>query len=490
MTTLEQRVEDALLDPDMRESEHRVKETVADALSTFDPSATVKVTSYFNHTFAPDMVLSWGTAERPVFLRFTDNLPELGEDLELLDRDDPLVFGLSTPSIEAARENRLDERTRAADILLTTPSAVEELSSRATPAATDRMLRNSLAHGGRGALVDKDVANRLANSLDTGLAAASRGQVDGTRQALTAIGDYFAEGQARRLNRVVQAVWQGGGARVDQYPGDPDLSAEVSDLSLAYLLQYMDTPDRAFWRGVGRALSLEQLFTLAKADAAGHESFQHLVNANLDVLRARACMVLDMSMYDSEEPPTLRWKIDLPVRDTPPALTLRGPAFHAFVTRRKDDLEPRLPAAAGGLSVTEFVERTATSHVAAVNASVGGSHITLSDDSGTTNTDFVKAATSGLPNAQVDRATVSTPSGRITVDFAQRTGTGVTRSDTLAADLLMATTSLLVDLTVQQRDSLATFLNIATRVPEPTPETLDFEDDIDNAEDANNPGLE
>lgn len=479
MNTLEQRVEAALLERDPRESEHRVKETVADALSTFDPSATVKVTSYFNHTFAPDMVLSWGKAERPVYLRFTDNLPELGEDIELLDRKDPLVFGLSTPPAEAVQESRLDERSRAADILLTAPAAVEELFSRATPAATDRMLRNSLAHGGRGALVGKADANRLANSLDTGFTAASRGQVDGTRLALSAIGDFFAEGQARRLNRVVQAVWEGGGSRVDQYPGEPDLAAEVSDLSLVYLLQYMDTADSAFWRGVGRALTLDQLIALARADAAGRDSFQHLVNANLDVLRARACMVLDMSMYDNEEPLALTWTVDLPVRDTPPALTLRGPAFHAFVTRKKDDLEPRLPPAAGGLSVAEFVERTASAHVAAVNASVGGSHISLSDDSGTTNTHFVQAATSGLPNAQVDRATVSTPSGRITVDFAQRTGTGVTRSDTLAADLLLATSSLLVDLTTEQRDALTRFLAVTTRTPGTILETLNF-DDADN----------
>ena len=93
MNALEQRVEDALLDRNPRESEHRVKEAVADALHVFDPSATVKVTSYFNHTWAPDMVLTWGRVERPVFLRFTDNLPELGEDIELLDRLDPLVFG-------------------------------------------------------------------------------------------------------------------------------------------------------------------------------------------------------------------------------------------------------------------------------------------------------------------------------------------------------------------------------------------------------------
>ncbi len=76
---------------------------------------------------------------------------------------------------------------------------------------------------------------------------------------------------------------------------------------------------------------------------AEQDSFQHLVNANLDVLRARACMVLDMSLYDTSEPPALRWSVDLPVRETPPSLTLRGPAFQAFVTRVKKDLEPPHP---------------------------------------------------------------------------------------------------------------------------------------------------
>src|SRR3954465_13182656 len=66
MSTLESRVADALLDPNPRESESRVKATVADALGDFDPSAKLTVTTYFNHTYAPDMVMSWGSVERPV----------------------------------------------------------------------------------------------------------------------------------------------------------------------------------------------------------------------------------------------------------------------------------------------------------------------------------------------------------------------------------------------------------------------------------------
>lgn len=78
------------------------------------------------------------------------------------------VFGLSTPPLQRVAETRLDERSRAADVLLTTPSAVDELTSRTTPSATDRMLRSSLAHGGRGALIGKADADRLAGAIGTG----------------------------------------------------------------------------------------------------------------------------------------------------------------------------------------------------------------------------------------------------------------------------------------------------------------------------------
>lgn len=418
MTTLEQHVLDALHERDPRQSEHRVKKSIADALAAFDPSATLRVTTYFNHTFAPDMVLTWTKGvERPVFLRFTDNLPELGQDITMLDKLDPLVFGLSTPELSEVEEDQLDAKSREADVLLTTPAAVEELTARATPAPTDRMLRNSLAHAGRGAMMGSTDARDLADTFAQGFTSAAGGQVTGTREALSTIGRFFAEGQARRLNRVVQAVWEGGGSRLDQYPGDAELSTDVGSLPLLYLVQLMDTDDDGFWRGVGRNLTIEHLFDLAHADVAGTENFQHLVNANLDVLRARACQVLDMRLLDSKEPPELRWGVDLPVSETPPALTLRGPGFHAFAARIGKQIEPRLKKPGAGVAVDEYIERTQSASVSSVNVSVGGKHLAISDDSGTTDSEFLQAATRSLPSAVVDRATVSTPTGRITVDF-------------------------------------------------------------------------
>lgn len=474
MTRLEQHVLDALLDRDPRQSEHRVKEAIAGALSTFDPSATLRITTYFNHTYAPDMMLSWGKVERPVFLRFTDNVPELGQDITVLDKLDPLVFGLSTPALSETDEDRLDEMSREADVLLTTPAAVEELTARETPAATDRMLRNSLAHAGRGALVGPSDARALADTFANGFTSAAGGQVTGTRDALSTIGHYFTDGQARRLNRVVQAVWEGGGSRLDQYPGDAELSTDVGSLPLLYLVQLMDTQDESFWRGVGRNLTIEHLFDLAHADVAESDNFQHLVNANLDVLRARACQVLDMRLLDAEEAPELRWGVDLPVSETPPALTLRGPGFYAFATRNRKEIEPRLKKPGHGVPVHEYIERSQSAAVAAVNVSVGGKRIALSDDSGTTDSEFLEAATAGLPSAVVDRATVSTPTGRITVDFPHGTGIGVTRSDTLLAHILQTTTTLLVPMEADAHEQLAEFLTVALQAGTPDEDESQF----------------
>lgn len=461
MTTLEQHVRDALHERDPRQSEKRVKESIARALAAFDPSAEVKVTSYFNHTFAPDMVLSWAKAvERPVFLRFTDNVPDLSHDITMLDKLEPLVFGLTTPTLTEADEKRLDERSRQADVLLTTPSAVEELTTRATTAPTDRMLRNSLAHAGRGALVGSTEARDLADTFASGFTSAADGQVTGTRAALSTIEHFFGQGQARRLNRVVQAVWEGGGSRLDQYPGDAELSNDVGSLPLLYLVQLMDTDDEGFWRGVGRNLTIEHLFDLAQADVGHTENFQHLVNANLDVLRARACQVIDMRLMDHQAPPELRWGVDLPVSETPPALTLRGPGFQAFAARTGKQIEPRLQKSVAGIPVREYIERTQSASVASVNVSVGGKHLTISDDSGATDSKFLTTATSGLPAALVDKATASTPTGRITVDFHRGTGIVPTRSDTLLAHVLLASVTLLVPLEEDQRESLEDFLAV------------------------------
>lgn len=476
VTDLSKRLHEALMDPDPRESETRIKASVADAMAAFDPSAKVSLTSYFNHSLAPDMVLSWGKVERQVFLRFTDNVRELVHDIDQLGRLDPLVFGLSTPSADAVEDNSIHERSKQADVLFTAPDALDALTHRDAPAATDRMLRNSLAQGGRGALVDGTRATSLADTVHDGFDAASTGAVSSTRMAVTAIGEYFREGQAKRLNRVMQAVWEAAGARLDQFPGAADLSERLSDLSLLYLLQFMDTPDAAFWRGIGRGLDFGQVLSLQPiADLA---NFQHLLNANLDVLRARACYILDMSLFD-EDAQAYLWGIDVKAGEGSVVLTLRGPGFQAFITRSKDELESRVPTEDRACpDVGAFTERASVTRLVAVDVSGGGKHVSFRDDNDTFDTRFVGAATSQLTSPFVDKATVATPSGRVTVDFKRSTGTGITKSETSLRDLVKPSVNLLVALRPTWREALDLFLSVAEQsygVDEP--DMLPFHDE-------------
>lgn len=64
----------------------------------------------------------------------------------------------------------------------------------------------------------------------------------------------------------------------------------------------------------------------------------------------------------------------------------------------------------------------------------------------------------------MDRATVSTPTGRITVDFPRSTGIGVTRSETLLANVLHASVMLLVPMEEEAQAQLAEYLTVSSEV--------------------------
>jgi len=471
---LESRLNLALDHPDPFESEKRIKETVADALHALDSSAALNVTRHFNHSYAPDMVLSWGTVHRPVYLRFTDDVPELAHDIQRLDPLDPLVFGLTTPGVQAVHDARLDEVSRETDTFFTTPAAVDALTSAERSTPTDRMLRNSLAQGGRGALVARDDAEALAKTVSDGFAAAAQGSVTPTRAALNAIGRHFLSTQTTRLTRVMQAVWERT-SRADQFPGETEVTGRLNALSLAYLLEYMDTEDHGFWRGVGRGLDLDQV--LALYEVAQLSNFQHLVKANLDVVRARACLVLDMALLDGVEATPFLWSVEPASRTAGLALALRGPAFQALVTAKKEHLNPRLGAKAlAGIDIDTFSARAAATRLAAVDVTVGGMHVQVSAEGAQFDQGVLADATVQLRSPLVDATLVSTPTGRVTVDFTRMTGTARTNADPLMADLLTASVTLLADLEPEERVSVINFLDHAPEVNLAGEETLTFDD--------------
>src|SRR4051812_28082092 len=74
-----------------------IKTAVANYLSEADPGSRIRTTEYFNHTFSPDLILSWGddsAGTRRVFIRTDARESSLREDLDWVPADAPLFLPL------------------------------------------------------------------------------------------------------------------------------------------------------------------------------------------------------------------------------------------------------------------------------------------------------------------------------------------------------------------------------------------------------------
>ncbi|MBN9612425.1 MAG: hypothetical protein J0H64_02980, partial [Actinobacteria bacterium] len=222
-----------LFDPSPSESIFRVKDAVARELCALDVTAKIHSTDYFNHTFAPDFVMTWpDETSRRVYLRLTYDLRALADDVALIDSTDPLIFGLTSPESVAA-QTVVDEAIANTDAMFTEPSALERLIDRKQSDSTANMLSNALAQGGRGSFV-ADQAVELAEVVSRGFDAAAQVEFKPTAKAVQAMEHRLGGPQAWRMNRVLQAVWEGSEGSLTQFPGGADTSGRLNPESLRY----------------------------------------------------------------------------------------------------------------------------------------------------------------------------------------------------------------------------------------------------------------
>lgn len=463
------RILDGLFDPSPSESIFRVKDAVAKELSTFDTTAKIRSTDYFNHTFAPDFVMSWpDETSRRVYLRLTYDLDALVDDVALIDSADPLIFGLTSPESIAAQP-ALDEAIANTDAMFTEPAALERLIDRKQSDSTANMLSNAIAQGGRGTFV-ADEAVRLADVVARGFDAAAQVEVEDTAEAVSAIEDRLGGPQAWRMNRVLQAVWEGSDGSLSHFPGGADTSGRLNPESLRYLVKYMRTDDQGFWKRVGRGLRLGDLETLDfDADA---DNIQRLVRANLDVIAARAAVVkIDpLGLESAVDGELFRWA------RRGRRISFEGPNLFVILGGAKKDLDETDKDAAQSPSVEQFIERAQGFDLVEVSVHSGPEEISAKTDEGAISTARLRGLSATFGGAgEVGQAIVATPSGRVNVDLPERTGTGVTRSNILMADLLAATIPLVYDLPREHHEPLADFL----RYEKHAGETLDMSAIVD-----------
>lgn len=443
-------IHDGLFDPSPSESILRVKNAVAKELSALDATAHVKRTDYFNHTFAPDFIMTWPDARtRRVYLRMAYDLDALVDDVALIDSTDPLIFGLTeAESIQA--KPRVDEVIADSDAMFTEPAALEKLIDRKKADSTANMLSNALAQGGRGSFVGND-AVELAEVVMRGFAAAAQVNTKGTAQAVETLKERLQGQQAWRMNRVLQAVWEGSEGSISMFPGEADVSGRLNTESLTYLLKYMRTDDRDFWRRVGRGLTLADL---EKLDFTG-ANIGSLIQANLDVISARATIVKPDPLGLGEIALGGRYRWSKRGRH----ITFEAPKLFAVIGGAKADLNDVDEDQAAAVSVDAFMDRVGDTDLVEVSLHSGREHISVKNDDGAINKERLRGMSASFGgSAEVARAIVGSRTGRVTVDLPERSGTGKTQSKIRMADLLITTIPLVVDVPDDVRYGIAEFL--------------------------------
>lgn len=443
-------IHDGLFDPSPKESAVRVKDAVAKELEALDSTTSVRRTEYFNHTFAPDLILTWPDSQtRHVFLRMAYDPQALVDDVALIDSADPLIFGLTEHESISAKP-LLDEVVSQRGAMFTEPAAIERLIDRKKSDSTTTMLSNALAQGGRGSFVGNDAVD-LAEVVHHGFESAVEAEGEGTAKAVTALEARLHGQQAWRMNRVLQAVWVGSSGSISAFPGDVDVSGHLNTESLTYLLKYMRTDDKDFWRRVGRGLTLGDLESLDFAEA----NVAHLIQANLDLISARATVVKPdpLGLNVTSQSSGYRWA------KRNGHVTLEAPSFFALVGSAKTDLADAVEGSVAPVSVDTFMRRVRETDLVEVSLRSGSEHVTFKSDEGAIYKDRLHGVSDTFGGStEVVQAIVGSRTGRVTIDLPECSGTGKTQSKVRMADLLLTTVPLVLDLDDEDRVAIAEFL--------------------------------
>lgn len=419
--SLQSEILDGLDVPGWDESIAAVKRVVANAMRQLDRGANIKDTSYFNHSFVPDFVLTWPREPgrvRDVFLRLDSSNAFLADDLRYLGDARPLLLGLA--GLERANGDKADDTfigaTRDTRAMVTEPAAVDQFIEARPATDFGQVLPAAILKGGKG-LVTEQTATGLTDAAAAAFAGARTHEAARIQQAVPEISEHLDATQAGRLWNFARIVWEATGGDPVEFPVATDLSG-VDDSGLRFLLEEAPSDDVAFWRAVGRLVTLERLLSLGVREAASLAAF---VRANADRLYARALLVKASQPRLDDAGPS--WTVEAG------GLALQGSDFTAYMAPRRDDLTVR-PDEDRGLDFRAFRRRTSQEQVETVTI-VAGDRKTVkieSEDIFDPATDLVLASVGDLPGTTVEAVGLIVGGKHLECDFRSRTASGYTNA--------------------------------------------------------------
>lgn len=293
-----------------------VKHAVTGELKMLDPAVKVRWTDYFNHSFAPDMVLSWadsGREERGVYLRYSLQAAAAGHDVTSLADLSPILIALRPGEDARAEEQVKRELPGAPRVLLTDTRSLDEFSpapslrfkyrvrGEATTPVFD-LVRHNLMRGGRGLLVGH-AATRLAEQASPEHWVGR--EFDLLDEFEAGIDELFLDDAAVRLTRAAQLLRLGLSGQPVPEPAEPrgeqvPATGQLSEAELAVLLPFLlSRPDVTtspqYWAYLGSMLTLADVERMW--DRLLHLDLTRLVEPNLRTWLAQRASVEPWPSY-------------------------------------------------------------------------------------------------------------------------------------------------------------------------------------------------
>jgi hypothetical protein len=436
------------------ESTAAVKSAVSRSIRAVDAAVLVETTDYFNHSYAPDLVLKWDRGalrdERYVFLRFNDEAEWIAEELPRLEKRHPLVYGLSA-TVEDADAEALAVRSVEAETLVTDPQGVDALAA-VPPAGIESFVSRTIIRGGRG-LVDERRATRATATIGAGFEAARAADPLRTRSAADAAEEFLRPLESARLVRFLHAMWIGSGAAAEDFPVTSGPPGDPGDEGLKFLLEHDEIAEGEFWRGLGHTLTIERLSKLGVHGSPAN--LQHLVRANLDRLWERAFRVrADQPRLDYAGAKLL-WRMEFGL------LTLAGGNFTAYLGSSVEDVAQVKVEVADGVTVEELRHRARSVAVDSLELTNGQRVVTYGSSDQETDVasdDELSALASTLGAAVVHRATISVGGRHLELDFTRTTASARTSGRPPLTDILGAGLPLLWPLAGEELEEFMTMI--------------------------------
>ncbi|GIG90738.1 hypothetical protein [Plantactinospora endophytica] len=410
-----------------RERISAIKAAVVDNLRAADSRMRIETTDHFNHSFVPDLILSWpGQNEnRRIYLRTSYRIWDLLRDVDLLANDQPILMPL-VPMREEEDEDAsvLHERTKESRTLVTNPYGLEAFAEGRDTTPIVALLTHAILQGGRGVITTRR-AREISGQVAAGFSGARDAAYEATSAAVAVNESNLDPHRASQMNRLLHALWIGSGAPPSEFPRATGAMATLDEEALRFVLEMPDLEDDTFWHGLGFGLTTERLCQLV--DFPANANLQRLLQHSAYRLTAKACRVVATPQRRMEDVP--RWSI------TSNTLTLQSPRYRIhFAPRSVIDL-PESTSVRETVSVSELKRRAenAEVEVAEVRLSNGDATVayTSAERPDVVQDDFLSAIAALLSNGFVASVTARIGNGsrsvRCSFDSCTGGGNGNTR---------------------------------------------------------------